>query len=124
PDQVFSIDFSVAMLAGALIGGIGTAWGPVVGGIVMSLLTQGMARLPLGSGVGADIAVMLYGLALILIVQRLPRGIMPNLLGEHVRGRLEGAALLRWLSRRQSRGVRAPADTEVKVRDRAKVKGR
>jgi branched-chain amino acid transport system permease protein len=95
PDQVFSMDFSVAMITGALIGGIGTAWGPVVGGALMWLLTEALARLPLGSGVGANLAVMIYGLALILIVQRLPRGVLPNLMGERVRGRLDGGAWLR-----------------------------
>ena len=97
PDQVFSMDFSVAMITGALIGGIGTAWGPVIGGALMWLLTEGLARLPLGSGVGANLAVMLYGLALILIVQRLPRGVLPNLIGEQVRGRLDGGVALRRL---------------------------
>lgn len=123
PDQVFSIDFSVAMLAGALIGGIGTAWGPVVGGIAMSLLTQGMARLPLGSGVGADLAVMLYGLALILIVQRLPRGILPNSIGEHVRGRLEGGHVMKRFGRWQSARASRPAASGATERDGANVEG-
>lgn len=123
PDQVFSVDFSVAMLAGALIGGIGTAWGPVVGGVVMSLLTQGMARLPFGSGIGADMAVMLYGLALILIVQRLPRGILPNLVGEHVRGRLEGGVFLQRLSRWRFRRAPRPLGTAATERKRADAKG-
>jgi branched-chain amino acid transport system permease protein len=94
PDQVFSMDFSVAMIAGALIGGIGTAWGPVVGGTLMWLLTEALARLPLGSGVGANLSVMLYGLALILIVQRLPVGVATTLFGETVRERLQGTPLI------------------------------
>lgn len=124
PDQVFSLDFSVAMLAGALIGGIGTAWGPVVGGIAMSLLTQGLARLPLGSGIGADIAVMLYGLVLILIVQRLPRGILPNLVGEHVRGRLEGGVLLQRLTRSPRKAAQCPPNAGGTAREEANVEGR
>jgi branched-chain amino acid transport system permease protein len=94
PDQVFSMDFSVAMIAGALIGGIGTAWGPVVGGTLMWLLTEALARLPLGSGVGANLAVMMYGLALILIVQRLPAGVVTSLVGEKARGHLRGRPLI------------------------------
>jgi branched-chain amino acid transport system permease protein len=90
PDHVFSVDFSVAMVAGALIGGIGTAWGPVVGGTLMWLLTEALARLPLGSGVGANLAVMMYGLALIIIVQRLPAGAVTTLVGEQTRGHLSG----------------------------------
>lgn len=121
PDQVFSMDFSVAMITGALIGGIGTAWGPIVGGALMWLLTEGMARLPLGSGVGANLAIMLYGLALILIVQRLPRGVMTNLIGENVRGRLDGGIALRrvsawWSSRRMNGGVSVlPHSTDSRV---------
>jgi branched-chain amino acid transport system permease protein len=109
PDQVFSMDFSVAMVAGALIGGIGTAWGPVIGGASMWLLTETLARLPLGSGVGANVAVMMYGLALILIVQRLPAGAFTALLGEEVRGRISGG--LRGASRIRS-GQRSTAERD------------
>lgn len=108
PDQVFSMDFSVAMIAGALIGGIGTAWGPVVGGALMWLLTEALARLPLGSGVGTNLAVMLYGLALILIVQRLPAGVVTTLFGETARGHLQGTP---WLGRFASRMARRFAGT-------------
>jgi branched-chain amino acid transport system permease protein len=109
PDQVFSMDFSVAMIAGALIGGIGTAWGPVVGGTLMWLLTEALVRLPLGSGVGANLAVMMYGLALILIVQRLPTGAVTTLLGEKVRGHLRGRQAL---SRLVCAKMRRPTDHE------------
>jgi branched-chain amino acid transport system permease protein len=123
PDQVFSIDFSVAMITGALIGGIGTAWGPVIGGAAMWLLTEGLARLPLGSGVGANIAVMLYGLLLILIVQRLPRGILPNLVGEHVRGRLDGGIALQRITGWWSNRARATRPSR-QVADKADAKNR
>lgn len=106
PDQAFSMDFSVAMIAGALIGGIGTAWGPVAGGALMWLLTEMLARLPLGSGVGANLAVMMYGLALILIVQRLPAGAVTTLIGEGVRGHLNGRPLI---GRLLARVARSPA---------------
>lgn len=102
PDHVFSLDFSVSMITGALIGGRGTVWGPVVGGALLWILTESLVRLPLGSGVGANLSVILYGLALIVIVQRLPRGVVPMLCGEHVRGRLEGGWLLRRLVARAS----------------------
>jgi branched-chain amino acid transport system permease protein len=107
PDHVFSLDFSVAMITGALIGGRGTVWGPVVGGTLVWTLTEGLVRLPLGSGVGANLSVILYGLTLILIVQRLPRGVVPTLVGEKVRGRLEGGAFLK---RFMVRSSPAPAD--------------
>jgi branched-chain amino acid transport system permease protein len=97
PDHVFSLDFSVAMITGALIGGRGTVWGPVVGGVLTWTLTESLVRLPLGSGVGANLSVIFYGLALILIVQRLPRGVVPTLVGEKVRGRLEGGMVLKRL---------------------------
>jgi branched-chain amino acid transport system permease protein len=95
PDHVFSLDFSVAMITGALIGGRGTVWGPVVGGALVWTLTEALVRLPLGSGVGANLSVIFYGLALIIIVQRLPRGVVPTLFGEKVRGRLEGGIALK-----------------------------
>ena len=112
PDHVFSLDFSVAMITGALIGGRGTVWGPVVGGVLTWTLTESLVRLPLGSGVGANLSVIFYGLALILIVQRLPRGVVPTLVGEKVRGRLEGGMVLkRWLT---SRGTTEPKSIEQK----------
>ncbi|MBS0222748.1 MAG: branched-chain amino acid ABC transporter permease [Proteobacteria bacterium] len=103
PDHVFSLDFSVAMITAALIGGRGTVWGPVVGGVLVWSLTELLVRLPLGSGVGANLSVILYGLALIIIVQRLPKGVVPTLVGEKVRGRFEGGTVLRrYLRRRNS----------------------
>jgi branched-chain amino acid transport system permease protein len=101
PDHVFSLDFSVAMITGALIGGRGTVWGPVVGGALLWTLTESLVRLPLGSGVGANLSVILYGLALIVIVQRLPRGVVPTLFGENVRGRLEGGGFLKRITLRK-----------------------
>lgn len=98
PDQVFSLDFSVAMITGALIGGRGTVWGPIVGGTLLWTLTELFVRLPLGSNFGANGAVMLYGLAIVLIVHRLPRGVGPGVSGEYVRGRLEGGTLVAKLS--------------------------
>lgn len=101
PDHVFSLDFSVAMITAALIGGRGTVWGPVIGGVLVWSLTESLVRLPLGSGVGANLSVILYGLALIVIVQRLPRGVVPTLVGEKVRGRLEGGTVLKRLLQRR-----------------------
>lgn len=117
PDHVFSLDFSVAMITGALIGGRGTVWGPVVGGVLIWTLTESLARLPVGSGVGANLSVIFYGLALILIVQRLPRGVVPTLVGEKVRGRLEGGGgLKRLLSPKGVVGSR-PIAREIAPRD-------
>jgi branched-chain amino acid transport system permease protein len=117
PDHVFSLDFSVAMITGALIGGRGTVWGPVVGGVLTWSLTESLVRLPLGSGVGANLSVIFYGLALILIVQRLPRGVVPTLVGEKVRGRLEGGRVLkRLLAPKGAVGLR-PIGQKIAKRD-------
>jgi branched-chain amino acid transport system permease protein len=42
PQQVFGIDVSVDMVLVALIGGVGTVTGPLVGGIVLVLLNEGL----------------------------------------------------------------------------------
>ncbi len=97
PDHVFSLNLSVEMLTGALIGRRGTVGGPVVGGALVWILTEGLGRLPLGSGVGANLSIILYGLAIIIIVQRMPRGVVLVLCGEMVRGRLEGGQLMQHL---------------------------
>lgn len=116
PDHVFSLDFSVAMITAALIGGRGTVWGPVVGGVLVWSLTESLVRLPLGSGVGANLSVILYGLALIIIVQRLPRGVVPTLVGEKVRGRLEGGTILRRFFRLRDK-ARISLDHQITERE-------
>lgn len=81
PDTVFSIELTVAVFVGTIVGGLGTVWGPLIGGAGVWMLNEALVRLPLGSGQGANLAVILYGLLLILCIHRLPEGIVGSLSG-------------------------------------------
>jgi hypothetical protein len=95
-----------------------------VGGVLIWCLTETLVRLPLGSGVGANLSVILYGLALIVIVQRLPRGVVPTLVGETVRGRLEGGTLLKRLRHRREAAAARPAGEHSERASAALIGGR
>ncbi len=83
PDIVFSLgEVSIAMVVVAVLGGIGTVWGPVVGAAVVTILAE-ILRSTLG---GAHL--LAYAALLIVIVRYLPGG----LLGLLVRARARGFA--------------------------------
>ncbi|WP_072690349.1 branched-chain amino acid ABC transporter permease [Rhodococcus marinonascens] len=82
PEQAFGSAVSVEALVPAVIGGIGTIWGPVIGAAVigpLSELINELLRNPpaflefLQGNIGLDVVV--YSLILILIVIFLPKGI-------------------------------------------------
>jgi branched-chain amino acid transport system permease protein len=86
PDNAFGATVSVQAIVPAVIGGIGTVWGPVVGAAIvgpLSEVTATILRDPpswlaflTGKG-GLDVAS--YGVLLILIVLFLPRGVYGTL---------------------------------------------
>nr|WP_249277276.1 branched-chain amino acid ABC transporter permease [Rhodococcus sp. 06-621-2] len=82
PEQAFGSAVSVEAIVPAVIGGIGTIWGPVVGAAVIGPLSEvinELLRNPpeflgfLDGAIGLDVAV--YSVILILIVIFLPKGI-------------------------------------------------
>ena len=71
PDIVFSTaDISIGMIVVAVLGGIGTVWGPPIGAMVVTLLSE-VLRSTLG---GAHLLV--YAALLIAIVRYLPDGLL------------------------------------------------
>jgi branched-chain amino acid transport system permease protein len=71
PDIVFSLaDISIAMIVVAVLGGIGTVWGPVIGAVVVTIVSETL-RSTLG---GANLLV--YAALLIAIVRYLPGGLL------------------------------------------------
>ena len=80
PESAFGLGQAIQLQLPALIGGLGTAWGPVLGGGLMIALSEitnwGSTRLGL---VGVDILV--YGLVLLLVVLWAPKGIIGMLSG-------------------------------------------
>ena len=75
PESAFGLGQAIQLQLPALIGGLGTAWGPIIGGGLMIVLSEatnwGATRMNL---VGVDILV--YGLVLLLVVLWAPQGIV------------------------------------------------
>ncbi|MBM3539710.1 MAG: branched-chain amino acid ABC transporter permease [Alphaproteobacteria bacterium] len=81
PSAIFSINRSIDMLLGAIIGGVGTLMGPIVGAFILTPLGETMTALvePL-KGLGAKldgIKQVFYGLCVVLIVVFQRRGVWP-----------------------------------------------
>ncbi len=72
PGIAFGLNVSVEALVGAIVGGIGTLWGPVLGALVLHALGEGTRNL---FGELPGISMVIYGTVLVLIVMFLPRGI-------------------------------------------------
>lgn len=78
PDQVFNIEQSIAIILGAIVGGIGTLFGPIVGAVVLTGLAESLTS-ALGA-VGVDLPgakQVFYGVCLLLVVMVSPDGIWP-----------------------------------------------
>jgi branched-chain amino acid transport system permease protein len=75
PESAFGLGQAIQLQLPALIGGLGTAWGPIVGGGLMIVLSEatnwGATRLGF---IAVDILV--YGLVLLLVVLWAPQGIV------------------------------------------------
>ena len=78
---------SVEALLGAIVGGIGTLWGPVLGALVLHALSEATRNL---FGDLPGINMVIYGAVLVLIVTFMPRGIAG--VGRSVRDAWRGAS--------------------------------
>lgn len=72
PGIAFGLNVSVEALVGAIVGGMGTLWGPVLGALVLHALGD-VTRNLFGQMPGINLVI--YGAVLVLIVMFLPRGI-------------------------------------------------
>ncbi|QYJ16586.1 hypothetical protein Rxycam_02421 [Rubrobacter xylanophilus DSM 9941] len=86
PELAFGASVSIQILLPAIVGGIGTIWGPVVGSLIITALGQGstaLVRTPppfleaLQGVSGLDVAI--YGALIVLVVLFLPRGVFGTL---------------------------------------------
>lgn len=86
PDLAFSASVSIQILLPAIVGGVGTIWGPVVGSLIITVLGQGstaLVRSPpaflefLQGTAGLD--VVIYGALIVLVILFLPRGVFGSL---------------------------------------------
>ena len=74
PAAVFSLAFSIQIAMFALIGGIGTIFGPLLGAVLLVPITE-LARGLLGSE-ALGLHGFVYGVVLVLVVLFMPNGIM------------------------------------------------
>jgi branched-chain amino acid transport system permease protein len=72
PSIAFGPTTSVEALLGAIVGGMGTLWGPVLGALSLHLLSD-LTRNLFGALPGINMVI--YGAVLVLIVMFMPRGI-------------------------------------------------
>lgn len=74
----FGAHVSVEALVGAIVGGMGTLWGPLLGALALHALAD-FTRNLFGQLPGLNLVI--YGVVLVLIVMFLPRGLMGGLAG-------------------------------------------
>ncbi len=85
PFYVFSVDVSVRFSLGAIIGGLGTALGPFLGAMLVTIVETYLRAQFGGIGAGfVGIYLILYGLALVLMVRFAPHGLV-GWIGERIR---------------------------------------
>ena len=72
PGIAFGLNVSVEALVGAIVGGLGTLWGALLGAVVLHVLSD-LTRNLFGQVPG--ISMVIYGSVLVLIVMFMPRGI-------------------------------------------------
>jgi branched-chain amino acid transport system permease protein len=75
PDSVFSLGMSVQIALVAIVGGVGTAMGPVLGAVIMEFFVQSTQIVFAGQYPGLEL--MVYGGLLIAVIRWWPRGVMP-----------------------------------------------
>ena len=85
PAIAFGPTTSVEALLGAIVGGMGTLWGPVLGALALHVLSD-LTRNLFGALPGINMVI--YGVVLVVIVMFMPRGIAG--IGRSVRSLWQG----------------------------------
>lgn len=78
PDSAMGLAFSIEIIVGPIVGGLGTALGPLAGALFVVPLTQLTARVGQGFGL-YGLSTLSYGVMLIAVIWVLPDGIWPTL---------------------------------------------
>lgn len=88
PESVLSLSLSILICLVAVLGGVGTLWGPLLGATVLVPLSEG-TRILLGGG-GKALDLVIYGGLIVIISVTQPGGLMA-LLRAWAPARLKGA---------------------------------
>lgn len=78
PDSILAGHFSILIALPAVLGGVGTLWGPVLGAAVLIPVSE-LSRSYLG-GSGSGVDLMIYGALIMLVALARPQGLV-SLLG-------------------------------------------
>ena len=74
PDSTLGLSLSVLIALPAVVGGVGTLWGPLIGAAVLIPVQQLSAAWLGGSGDGADL--MIYGALIVVLALARPQGLV------------------------------------------------
>src|SRR5438034_9143886 len=74
PESVMGFQFSLLMALPAVLGGIGTLWGPMLGAAILIPLTELTRSYIGGSGRGVDLIV--YGTLVVVVALARPEGML------------------------------------------------
>lgn len=74
PHSVFPMMLSIQVVLIAILGGVGTIWGPVVGAMVLIPLSE-FTRIYIG-GTGSGLDLIAYGLLIVVLSVIQPRGVL------------------------------------------------
>ncbi|MBI1729953.1 branched-chain amino acid ABC transporter permease [Candidatus Acetothermia bacterium] len=88
---VLSLDLSLLVIVASVVGGLGTIVGPLIGAFVLKLGEFGLNQLPsqfddLKNIEGTGWITLVFLLLLIFWVRFMPRGLVPTLFGNAIRG--------------------------------------
>lgn len=71
PSSIYSTEIELQTVAMAILGGMGTLWGPLIGGILMSQVSETLStKFP-------QTHLMIFGALIVILLIALPRGIVP-----------------------------------------------
>ena len=76
PETIFSIGRSVELMLPAIIGGLGTLFGPILGAFLLTSLSEGLTTATANWGIDG-MKQLLYGLILAIVVIAQPDGLWP-----------------------------------------------
>ncbi len=76
PETTFAMERSIEAILPAIIGGLGTLCGPILGAFVLTVLNQSLTEMTASWGING-IKQLLYGLILAIVVIAQPRGLWP-----------------------------------------------
>jgi branched-chain amino acid transport system permease protein len=74
PDSVLAGSFSILIALPAVLGGVGTLWGPLIGAALLIPMEQ-LSRSYLG-GSGRGVDLMLYGATIVIVALARPQGLV------------------------------------------------